>query len=52
MFFRVFSIWNSPVAALVQEGINVEFSATIQHNDQIDDQDAATNEVYFLALII
>ncbi len=42
---RVFSIWDSPVAALVQEGIAAEFCATLQHNDQLEDQDAATDEV-------
>lgn len=40
---RVFSIWDSPVAALVQEGVNVEFSATVQYNDQLEDENAATN---------
>jgi len=41
---RVFSIWDSPVAALVQDGINAEYSVTIQYNDQHDDQDFATDE--------
>jgi biotin carboxylase len=41
---RVFSIWDSPVAALVQQGIVCDFSATIQHNDQLKDQDAAIND--------
>ena len=41
---RVFSIWDSPVAALVQEGLTLDFSATIQHNDRAQDQDAATND--------
>ena len=41
---RVFSIWDSPVAALVQEGLTLDFSATIQHNDRAHDQDAATND--------
>lgn len=42
---RIFSIWDSPVAALIQEGINVEFDATLQYNDGLSDQDEATNEV-------
>ena len=42
---RVFSIWDSPVASLVQEGISVEFCATLQHNDQEANQDAATDAV-------
>jgi hypothetical protein len=41
---RVFSIWDSPVAALVQEGLVLDYCATIQHNDRIADQDAATND--------
>ena len=41
---RVFSIWDSPVAALVQEGLTLDYSATIQHNDRAQDQDAATND--------
>ena len=41
---RVFSIWDSPVAALVQEGLVLDFSATLQHNDRSADQDAATND--------
>jgi hypothetical protein len=42
---RVFSIWDSPVAALIQEGVNVDYFATIQHNDQNPNQDAATDAV-------
>lgn len=42
---RIFSIWDSPVAALVQKGIDVDFCATIQHNDTSGDIDAAINEV-------
>jgi hypothetical protein len=41
---RVFSIWDSPVASLVQEGIVVEYAATLQHNDRLTDQDAAIND--------
>ena len=42
---RVFSIWDSPVAALVQEGVMVDYFATIQHNDAQGDTDAAIDEV-------
>lgn len=41
---RVLSIWDSPVASLVQEGITAEYCATIQHNDQLADQERALNE--------
>eukprot|EP00596_Hydrurales_sp_CCMP1899_P000255 CAMPEP_0119051766 /NCGR_PEP_ID=MMETSP1177-20130426/73276_1 /TAXON_ID=2985 /ORGANISM="Ochromonas sp, Strain CCMP1899" /LENGTH=963 /DNA_ID=CAMNT_0007031083 /DNA_START=116 /DNA_END=3007 /DNA_ORIENTATION=- len=41
---RVFSIWDSPVAALVQEGLTIDFCATIQHNDRLPNEDAATND--------
>lgn len=41
---RVFSIWDSPVAALIQEGVDVDYFATVQFNDQAPDQDAATNQ--------
>ena len=41
---RVFSIWDSPVAALIQKGIDVEFTATVQHNDGNNDQEAAIQE--------
>lgn len=42
---RVLSIWDSPVAALVQEGVEVEFDATIQNNDTCKDEDESTNQV-------
>lgn len=42
---RVFSIWDSPVAALVNKSVHVDFCATVQHNDTLEDQDAATNDV-------
>ncbi len=42
---RVLSIWDSPVASLVQEGVDCEFCATIQHNDQDPDENASTNAV-------
>lgn len=42
---RVFSTWDSPVANLVQEGINVDYIVTIQHNDQVSDQEEALKEV-------
>ena len=31
---RVFSIWDSPVASLVQEGLDVDYCATVQHDDR------------------
>ena len=42
---RVFSIWDSPVAYLVQEGVTVEYVATLQFNDRNPDEDLATNDV-------
>jgi biotin carboxylase len=41
---RVFSIWDSPVAALIQQGVEVEYTATIQHDDRNEDQDRAIND--------
>ena len=39
------SIWNSPVASLVQEGLVLpEFAVTIQHNNEDADQNKAINE--------
>lgn len=53
---RVLSIWDSPVANLVQEGINVDYIATIQHNDQLSNQEEAINDVshfpYFVISIL
>jgi|LauGreSuBDMM15SN_2_FD.fasta_scaffold56419_1 hypothetical protein len=48
---RVFSIWDSPVAALVQKGIDVDFCATLQHNDTAA-AETAINEVrsFFILL--
>lgn len=45
---RVFSIWDSPVAALVQQGITVDYCATIQHNDSQGDTNAAIVEVSWI----
>lgn len=42
---RVFSVWDSPVAALVQKGLKIDFCATIQFNDRNPDHDAAVIEV-------
>jgi hypothetical protein len=42
---RVFSIWDSPVAALVEKGLEIDYTATIQHNDKLQDQDQAIQEV-------
>ena len=47
---RVFSIWDSPVAALCQDGITAEYCATVQHDDQLQDEDIATNNVGWLVL--
>lgn len=44
---RVLSIWDSPVASLIQEGVSAEYCATIQHDDQVPDQNQAINEVLF-----
>lgn len=41
---RVFSMWNSPISTLVQEGIEVDFCATIQHNSSLDDTNKAVEE--------
>jgi len=32
---QVLSIWDSPVASLVQQGLNIDFCATIQFNDRL-----------------
>ena len=45
---RIFSIWDSPVANLVQEGVVVDFCATIQHNDRSTDQNVAIDQVRVL----
>jgi hypothetical protein len=43
---QVLSVWDSPIAGLVMSGMkNLEYCATIQHDDRKEDQDAATNEV-------
>lgn len=42
---QVLSIWDSPVANFLQEGVATEFCATIQHDDNNPDEDAATNDV-------
>lgn len=44
----ILSIWDSPVASLVQDNVECEFCATIQHNDREEDQNAATNAVRYL----
>ena len=41
---RVFSIWNSPISSLVQQGIEVDFCATIQHNNTHPDANKAVEE--------
>ena len=43
---RVLSAWDSPVASLVAEGVTaIDFCATIQHNDRLEDQDLAISQV-------
>ena len=42
---RVLSTWDSPVAALVQKGLNIDFCATVQHNDRATDQESSIVEV-------
>lgn len=41
---RVFSIWNSPISSLVQQGIEVDFCASIQHNNTHPDANKAVEE--------
>ena len=38
---RVLSMWDSPVAALVQKGLTTDFAASVQHNDRLADQEEA-----------
>lgn len=46
---RVLSAWDSPVASLVMEGLgDVDFCATIQHNDRLEEQDIAIQQVIIL----
>ena len=42
---RILSIWDSPVASLIQSGVNADFHATLQFDDRLDDEDKATNDV-------
>jgi hypothetical protein len=42
---RIFSIWDSPVAALVEKGLVVEYCATLQFNDLNPNIEAAFAEV-------
>lgn len=45
---RVLSAWDSPVASLVMEGLgDVDFCATVQHNDRMEEQDIAVQQVRF-----
>lgn len=45
---RMLSIWDSPVASLVEAGLVVDYSATLQFNDLNPDHDAAVQEVIYL----
>jgi len=47
----LFSIWDSPVSMLVQEGVVCEFSATLQHDDRAADQNIAIDAVSFLRFL-
>lgn len=49
---RIFSIWDSPVAALVEKGLVVEYCATLQFNDLNPNTEAALTEVLLLFFII
>lgn len=42
---RVFSVWDSPVAALVQKGLKIDYCATLQFNDRIPEHEIALVEV-------
>jgi hypothetical protein len=42
---RILSIWDSPVAALVEKGLVVEYCATLQFNDLNPNMDSALAEV-------
>jgi hypothetical protein len=42
---RIFSIWDSPVAALVEKGLVVEYCASLQFNDLNPNTEAAFAEV-------
>lgn len=42
---KVLSIWDSPVAALVEQGLVVEYSATIQFNDMDPSEENSLTEV-------
>ena len=41
---RVFSEFNSPVASLVSDSVNLQFDATIQHDDRVEDVAQAADE--------
>mmetsp|Transcript_8797 Transcript_8797/g.13163 ORF Transcript_8797/g.13163 Transcript_8797/m.13163 type:complete len:979 (-) Transcript_8797:119-3055(-) len=42
---KILSIWDSPVAALVEEGLVVEYCATLQFNDLNPNHEAALSEM-------
>lgn len=41
---KVLSSWDSPVASLVQAGVTMDFAATIQYNDKLEDEEEALEE--------
>ena len=42
---RVLSAWDSPVASLVQHGINADYIATIQFDDRLEEAEIAIEQV-------
>jgi hypothetical protein len=49
---KVLSTWDSPVAALVQQGMVINYLVTIQHNSNLLEQDIAIDEVMLFYLFI
>ena len=45
---RVFSTSNSPVAALVQQGVHAEFVATIEHDEHNSDKEFSIRQVFYI----
>ena len=42
---KILSCWDSPVSSLVQQGLVLDFFATVQHDDRKIDQEEAIQEV-------
>lgn len=49
---RIFSIWDSPVAALVEKGLVVEYCATLQFNDLNPNIEGALAEVSIVIILL